>query len=105
MVGGQDYLDSTGPKGHVYIYSTYIVNSMDNIKTTTDNPRQFHAMILIEKKFVTGRKLFSCFYVCLYACMFVCLFVCLFVVFRPTREFFTQGDATITSEGLQARHL
>ena len=32
----------------------------------------------------------------------------LFVVFRPTREFFTHGDVTITGEGLQiltyARH-
>ena len=38
--------------------------------------------------------------------LFIC---CLFWVFRPTQEFFTHGDVTITGEGLQmlifARHL
>ena len=47
--------------------------------------------------------LYVCMFVCMFVCMIVCLYVCVFVVFRPTREFFTQGDAT--SEGLQARHL
>ena len=39
--------------------------------------------------------------------VFVCLFICL-EIYRPTEEFFTYGDVTMTGEGLQiltyARH-